>query len=329
MMQRRSARMKRVVCIAAVWSAVLFSCARDAWATNDRTPVAAGLREGVHQASPDAAETADAAPVVLPGAYQFALQAAGPDALPYRIMVSPPTEPADERGHPVLYVLDGNATFASFHEARRMQSKLYGKAIIVAVGYPTDEPLDFKRRSHDFSPQPAASQHAKPASSGSHTRPLLGGDGAFTAFLRDVLMPEIARRHPVDPAQQSVFGHSFGGMYALHVLFTAPSLFTHYVAVSPSLWWQDRYLIAEEQHFTAQVKDGTFKPVRHSVLVLAGGAETPQTLQDAQAQAVRLQALSGFGLRTHYAALPDETHISVPTAAIAMVLRQVFSARQR
>jgi len=42
-----------------------------------------------------------------------------------------------------------------------------------------------------------------------------------------------------------------------------------------------------------------------------------------------LQALSGFGLRTHYAALPDETHMSVPTAAIAMVLRQVFSARQR
>ena len=71
----------------------------------------------------------------------------------YRIFVSFPTTEMPEFGYPVLYVLDGNAMFAGFAEARRIQ-EFYevGKAIIVGVGYPTDLAYERRAGSDDYTP---------------------------------------------------------------------------------------------------------------------------------------------------------------------------------
>ena len=74
----------------------------------------------------------------------------------YRIFVSYPAAEAPaaswpaaempQAGWPVLYVLDGNAAFAGFAEARRVQERSnVGKSIIVGVGYPTDTAYDVRR----------------------------------------------------------------------------------------------------------------------------------------------------------------------------------------
>src|SRR3546814_20571917 len=69
----------------------------------------------------------------------------------YRIFVSFPSEgKPPETGYPVLYVLDGNASFAAFAEARRIQEYYdIGKSIVVGVGYQTDMPYS-EQRNEDF-----------------------------------------------------------------------------------------------------------------------------------------------------------------------------------
>ena len=70
----------------------------------------------------------------------------------YRIFVSFPATEAPADGFPVLYVLDGNASFAAFAETRRIQEKYdIGKSIVVGVGYPTDNAYD-ARRLDDYTP---------------------------------------------------------------------------------------------------------------------------------------------------------------------------------
>lgn len=259
--------------------------------------------------------------VTLPGTRSLTLHNAAGRA--YRIMVTEPREAPGRQGHPVLYVLDGNSVFGAFSDAVRLQKQDFGKAIVVGIGYETDLPFDFHGRSYDYSPPLAPGQTRAPGAA------RLGGHDEFLDFLEQVVKPEIARRYPVDPVQQSLYGHSFGGMFALHALFTRPQLFTHYVAASPSLWWQDRYLLAEERGFAAKAAAQSVDLTHTTLLLIAGGRETPHTTKAAQALHARLQALSSHGLLTSYEQLDEENHMSVPVASVTKVLRQVFTARTR
>lgn len=65
-------------------------------------------------------------------------------------------------------------------------------------------------------------------------------------------------------------GHSFGGLFTLHTLFTRPDLFQTYVAGSPSIWFNDEFLIGEEKAFIKNFKaDGK----KRNILIAIGGLE--------------------------------------------------------
>lgn len=260
---------------------------------------------------------ADRPRVDLPGTMQLRVLG-GPRAdRPYELWISLPAgknKPLD--GHPVLFVLDGNAHFGSFHEARRAQ-EAFAECMVVAVGYAVQETHDFLRRAYDYSP---------PAPAGS--QPPQGGDEEFLDTLQDVVIPAVAARWHIDRRAMSLFGHSFGGMFALRTLFKRPLLFTHHVAASPTLWWRDDYLLAFEQQFVAAVQQGQVKPIHQSLLLIVGDQEPPQEIQDVQSLQLRLEPLSRHGLRTSYQLQPGEDHMSLPIAIAPKVLRQIFTARR-
>jgi len=237
----------------------------------------------------------------------------------YRILISKPEgEVPYTGGYPVLYVLDANAYFASFHQAKRAQEQ-FRHAIIVGIAYPGEQPLNFLRRAYDFSPPVPEAQNTPPQ----------GGQDQLLDFLQHQVMPAVAERFPVDADQQSLFGHSFGGMFAIYTLFTRPALFDHIVAASPSLWWHDRYLLAPERSFSDAIRQDQLKVTHHSLALMLGERDSPQEIQDAQALHQRLEALSSWGLRTSLRVEPGEDHMSVPFRIESEVLQEVLTARRR
>src|SRR3546814_8321170 len=86
------------------------------------------------------------------------------------------------------------------------------------------------------------------------------------------LKPLIAQRYPVDARRQTLFGHSYGGLFTLYTLFTKPQAFQGYVAASPSIWWYQGYVERTLAAFERQLAD---QPVTARLLVTAGGAEQP------------------------------------------------------
>ncbi len=266
-------------------------------------------------------DAATFAPAVLPGTEQFDMVA--PSGTYRILMLRPHRSPKFSAGHPVVYLLDGNAFFGAYYDAVRVQRELAGDAVIVAVGYPTEEPFDLVRRAYDFTPPLPSGQKLQPGALP------LGGEAGLAEFLAQRLLPEIAGRLPVDASRQTLLGHSFGGMFALSLFYTRPALFAQIVAISPSVWWQEHYLLARERHFIANCREGRFNPVGRRLLLMAGGAESPQTVQLTRALAQRLEAaLSGQGLDVGHMVLPDETHLSAPVAAATAVLRNVLTARR-
>lgn len=267
---------------------------------------------------------ATSAEVVIPRSEQRVLHARS-DAREYRIFIAKPDGPPPAAGFPVLYVLDANAVFGTVVEAVRVQSRRTAAtgvvpAIVVGIGYPTDGPFDEGRRILDYT-TPADPARLPPRPDG-RPWPANGGADAFLRFIEDELKPAIERDFPVDRTRQAIFGHSLGGLFVLHTLFTRPDAFHAYAAVSPSIWWNDGVILDEERRFAAA------PPADIRVLIAVGEREqAPGSLQlgprrmvdDARALAERLSARTG--VRVTHRTLEGENHASVLLPAINHALR--------
>lgn len=278
-------------------------------------------------------------PVVLPETVRFDL--APPDGGPaYRIFLRrPPGEPPAD-GWPALYLLDGNAVFATAVDAIRVQAAWplgtgLREAVIVAVGYPTEAAYDSVRRSWDYGPPPGATYPPHTAD-GPPVR--TGGADRFLDLLDAAIRPEVARRVPLDPAAQALFGHSFGGLFVLHALFHRPEAFTHWIAASPAIWWEDAVVLASAQAYAARaarppaevlISAGAYEQALAPFQVGAADAQKRQAahaesriVDNARALSERLGRLPG--VRSRFALIADETHMSVLPTAVNQALRFAF-----
>lgn len=153
----------------------------------------------------------------------------------YRLMIAWPDGECPARGWPFLWMLDGedNFTIAAL-TARRLAKAGERTGVEPGVVVGVDSGT-LGRRVFDYTP--AVSGYAiapgMPAA-GLKT----GGADAFLDILENELRPLLAGRCPVDHERQTLAGHSFGGLLALHALSSGRS-FSAYAAISPSLWFGD------------------------------------------------------------------------------------------
>lgn len=261
---------------------------------------------------------------VVPDTETWDLTSSGGET--YRIFVSRPAGNAPPDGFPVLYVLDGNTIFGSFAEARRLQEVSdpeIGKTLIVAVGYPDGAPYDYKRRMKDFTPP---FPDPMPAAETPFAQWAVGGQDKLMSFLLDDLRSAVASRYKINQRRQALFGHSLGGLFALHMLYRHPEAFVAIIAASPSIWWNDQGILAEEREFSANLASGRTKgPPARLMLVVGGREETRAEQWDAGALARRLEPLSAYGLRSQYERFEAEPHLGVPTRAITDAMRFAFA----
>lgn len=183
----------------------------------------------------------------------------------YLIQVYQSQTPAPKAGFPVIYLLDGNAAFPyasvmaqaiEFSYARHHQAP----PLIVAIGYDIDSTIDVKARTFDYTP-PIQGELISPENRPNPPYPI-GGAEQFYQFIQTQLKPFIAKHYPVDVQQQSLFGHSYGGLFTLFTMLNHPDAFQHYYAASPSIWWHDDYLIKQAQLFQKKYKpSGMEQPI--------------------------------------------------------------------
>lgn len=264
---------------------------------------------------------------------------------PYRIFLHRPPGEAPATGWPVLYLLDANAVIGTAVDIQRVQSPYpLGTGIetpfaIVGIGYPTAGPYDSLRRSWDYSPPPGAS-YPPHTPDGPPVR--TGGADHFLAFIEDELMPEIASRIPIDVGRQALFGHSFGGLFVLHALFSRPGLFATWIAASPTIYWEGFLLMKRFDAFTES------RRTCHAVSVLLSAGEYEQMLapfqKDAADRETRMARQAGSrtvelaremaerlsrvaGVRADFRLLPGRTHMSVLPDALNDAVSFAFGKR--
>ncbi|HEX8502891.1 MAG TPA: alpha/beta hydrolase-fold protein [Pyrinomonadaceae bacterium] len=78
--------------------------------------------------------------------------------------------------------------------------------------------------------------------------PTSGGADKFLKFIETELIPLVESKYRTQP-YRALAGHSLGGLFAVHTMLTRPELFNAYVAVSPSLQWDNFVMIDRAKEF--------------------------------------------------------------------------------
>ena len=139
----------------------------------------------------------------------------------YRLFIAVPTKTSQKLT--ALYTLDGNAQFPMAVNAVNPNKPL---PLIVGIGYVSDKAYVIEERTRDYTFPAEGTEFAK------------GGKAAdFLRFIQQYVKPYIEQHFDINKEKQYFFGHSFGGLFGLYVLFHQPDLFQYYTLASPSLWW--------------------------------------------------------------------------------------------
>lgn len=271
----------------------------------------------------------------------------------FRIFVGKPAAIHPDTSYPVIFALDGNASFASLLGTQRMltQGGEVPASFVVGIGYPGNTLMEaMANRNRDYAPTEPGENEAR-ALGGM----VPAGGPAFLSFIQSELMPLLAERYPLDVSDSTVQGISLGGLFAAWVLLTQPDTFKRYILGSPALWWRDEQVWEWEQAYAASNTD-----IDATVFVSAGSLEIGENVR-AEAVAIakktpplreyiesmiewsdqhgwpeiakltptfahRLSERNYSSLKIHCHNMPDENHMSAPPASTSRGLRYVHGS---
>jgi predicted alpha/beta superfamily hydrolase len=262
-------------------------------------------------------------PVTLPRAdrYDFRSAVTGRD---YRVQVAMPYKAEAGKKYPVFYVLDGNWYFLPAADNVTESGDTIRQAIVVGIGYPTDENSEVHRR-RGFELTPATGLSTR------NGNPSGGGDD-FIRMLLEEVKPLVEARYPVDTTRQSLYGKSLGGLMVLRVLFRHPEAFQTYVAASPAIFYDNSAVLKDEPAFAEKARAGA---LRIRILITNASEEQYHDkdpaelkrsrelawLENASALAARLGALNPEKISATYTLFQDEDHVSVSLAELGRGLK--------
>ncbi|WAA09181.1 alpha/beta hydrolase-fold protein [Fervidibacillus albus] len=238
----------------------------------------------------------------------------------YDINVFMPDSEVPIDGFPVIYVLDGLSYYSFARDTIRLQyinSKKTGiiPAIIVGIGHKKNEMR--QRRFIDFTGP--AEQLIVPHHAKGKIPEEYGGAEQFLSFIENELKPLVEQKYSINKREQSLFGHSLGGYFALWCQFTHPSLFQNYIAISPSVWWNEKELLNMCTTYCMEKKHSN----RHTFI---GVGEKEGFMVDDAQEIVKI--LLSHQHSTEYYVAPEENHASVVPTVISRAFRFVLTKNQ-
>ncbi len=212
----------------------------------------------------------------------------------------------DTLKYPVIYVLDGGIDEDFIHIVGLVNffksHMSMPKSIVVGVAN-IDRKRDFtfptmdKKLRKDF--------------------PTTGGSKNFISFLEDELQPYINAKYSTN-IQKTLIGQSLGGLVATEILLKKPTMFTDYIIISPSLWWDNETLLQDAKMFL-----GAHKKMPVNVYV-AVGAEGEIMEREAKSLADLLKNSGKENLKTEFLFLSNENNATILHQGVNNIFKLMF-----
>ncbi len=157
---------------------------------------------------------------------------------------TPPGYELNNQRYPVLYMTDGDAHMGHTSSTIEFLTQNGRLPELIVVGVTNTD------RTRDLTP--VRSSQKNPA--GDLQFPTSGGSDNFLKFFETELIPQIEKEYRVQP-YRILAGHSLGGLFAIHAMISKPGLFNSFIAVSPSLQWENGEALKRADAFLKNQKE--------------------------------------------------------------------------
>jgi predicted alpha/beta superfamily hydrolase len=213
----------------------------------------------------------------------------------FKVLLPEEYEPGSEKKYEVIYLTDGEWVLNLFPFIYKFaQDEDYVPPVII-VDIPNKYINGANQRDRDFLPVHVPS----PAIS--------GGADNFLSFLKNELIPLIDKTYPTN-GTNSLYGHSYGGVFVMYALLTEPQLFESYYATDPPYGWNNNYMIK----LSAEKLENL--PL-NKILWIAGRESTYENNGISHMDSI-LQLKAPESLHWKVAIFPNEKHNSVRLKAM-------------
>lgn len=233
-----------------------------------------------------------------------------------------PEHAGAQQRYPVLYLLDGESHFLTTAAMVRQLSGVIPDMIVVGIRNTV--------RGRDLTPT-----HVKPDSTISAGDAALSGGGEqFMRFIEKELIPHIDSLYPAAP-YRILSGHSLGGLTVVHTLIRHTRLFNAYIAIDPSLWWDNQALLKQAQEALTEKRFGHLSLFVAMANNMPPGMDTISILKNTSTMTAVTRSIIPFikalrnnpgnGLRWSSRFYPNERHGTVQLIAQYDALRYLFN----
>ena len=143
-------------------------------------------------------------------------------------------DPEQKQKYPVAFILDGENFLPTVNDVQNYYSGGFTPEMVL-VGIAND-----KNRVRDFTTSTITTKYGMPFNEKN------GEADNFRKFIQKELIPFIESKYPVTN-YRTLIGHSYGGLFTISTLIHQPNLFANYLAIDPSLDWDNQKLLKEAQ----------------------------------------------------------------------------------
>jgi len=212
-----------------------------------------------------------------------------------RIILPDTYKPGSSERYEVIYLTDGEWVSDLFPFIYRFaEGENYVPPVII-VAIPNTYINKANQRDRDFLPVHVDNP------------PISGGADKFISFLGNELIPYIDKHYPTN-GTNSLYGHSYGGLFVMYTLLTRPDLFQSYYSTDPAMSWNNDFVIKLASDKLEAIPPG-------KVLWIAGITETYQNMGIGRMDSV-LKLKAPQTLHWKLVTFPNEKHNSVRLKAM-------------
>lgn len=227
--------------------------------------------------------------------------------------------------YPVVYLLDGMSLQTAL---TTVYDNYWGHYLpnMILVGVSNKE-----NRTRDLTTSKIESRH------GAAYNQETGGAKKFTQFLEFDLIPHIEKRY-ASSNLRTLIGHSYGGLFVVNTLVHHKELFDNYIAIDPSLDWDDQKLMTQAKTLLKESdfsKKSLFISLAAEQLHMFDENVTVENLmQDSSEFTLFARSIVDFseyansqnqsGLNVVFKVYPEDLHGTVPLPSIRDGLVSLF-----
>lgn len=152
----------------------------------------------------------------------------------FYVQLPPDYNPESNEKYPVVFVLDGEYLLPIVHNVQSFYSGGFTPEMIL-IGI-----SNANNRTQNLTTSTITEMYGMPFNEKN------GGAAEFSQFIETELIPFVEENYPTTDFR-TLIGHSYGGLFTLYTMINKPDLFSNYIAIDPSLDWDNQQLLIDAQ----------------------------------------------------------------------------------